>query len=77
MTTEQCKRIISMISELYPNSLQPPMGSTKDINMNMFSTMEHPSESTQGADGWQGSNKVHWRSTFTLDTKNQNTYASV
>lgn len=68
------------ISELYPSSFaEAAWGSTKDINMNLTSAQwSLHQKAIQGADGWQGTNKVLPGGTiFNLDTKNQNTYVSV
>ena len=68
------------ISELYPNSFaEASWGSTKDINMNISSQQwSTHQKAIQGADGWQGTNKVlPGGAIYNLDTKNQNTYASV
>ncbi len=68
------------ISELYPNSFaEASWGSTKDLNMNLTSAQwSTHQKAIQGTDGWQGTNKVlPGGAIYNLDTKNQNTYASV
>lgn len=68
------------VSELHPSSYaEATWGSTKDLNMNIASAQWSTHQrAVVGSDGWQGSNKVlPGGSIFTLDTKNQNTYASV
>ncbi len=70
------------ISELYPNSFAEASwgGSTKDLNMNLTSAQwSTHQKAIQGTDGWQGTNKVlpGGGAIYNLDTKNQNTYASV
>ena len=68
------------ISELYPNSFaEAAWGSTKELNMNISSPQwSVHQKATQGLDGWQGTNQVlPGGSIYNLDTKNQNTYASV
>ena len=60
-------------------ALQVFKGSTKDINMNISSQQwSTHQKAIQGTDGWQGTNKVlPGGAIYNLDTKNQNTYASV
>lgn len=68
------------LSELYPNSYaEAAWGSTMNDNLNISSAQwSSHRKATNGDDGWQGNNRVlPGGAIFNLDTKKQNTYASV
>lgn len=68
------------VSELHPHSyVESAWGSTTNENMNISSVQWSTHQrAVNGEDGWQGNNKVlPGGAIFNLDTRNQNTYASV